>query len=153
MLLHGIQSNDTKLLPNVFLSHLKIIILQITMCNFVSPKIIINIIVICVTNQTTADASAPDLIGSVEDADDLEEHDGPGCELDDLPRLTGLVAAIHDHVPVPSVDRRVNEVAVGALIAVPEQQPGAEQATGLQGRSVWKFPINNRDILINNMIC
>ena len=66
----------------------------------------------------------PDLISRIEDADDLEEDDRSRCELYDLPGLTGFPAPVHNHLPVAPVDRGVDVVAVGPVVAVPQQQSG-----------------------------
>ncbi len=62
------------------------------------------------------------LICSIVCADDFDEGDRLRVELDELPGPTGLLAAIHHLLPRPLVTRHLHAVAVGPVVAVPEQQ-------------------------------
>ena len=64
-----------------------------------------------------------DFVGGVVRSDDSNENDGTTGEGDVLPRTTCDFGTVEDHVPLLLVKADLDEVGVGPLVAVPQQEP------------------------------
>ena len=64
-----------------------------------------------------------DFVGRVARPDDPDVDDGTTGEGDGLPRPTGDLAPVADHVPVLVVPRHLDVVRVRTVVTVPQQQP------------------------------
>ena len=90
--------------------------------------------------STLVYAESAHLIGSVRCSDDLDEGDGEGRELDDLPGAPRLLRVVYHFGPGALVTRHLNVVAVGSVITVPQQQPTQSRKNSLNSFSLRAAP-------------
>ena len=83
------------------------------------------------------------LVGGVPRAHDADEHHRPRREPHHLPGPAVLPSVVHHHLPVPHVHRRLDVVAVGAVVAVPEQQAQAGDDVRLTWRKAYRKVCTN----------